>query len=113
MNIKKLVSLVLVLCLAVSLAACGAKDNTPATDAPKPTETTAATEAPETTAATEAPETTEAPVEEPTEDQAAIDQAAADHVAELIDAIYVQTRNENTDAQCAEAKAAWDALTDE
>ena len=40
------------------------------------------------------------------------DQAAADHVAELIDAIYVQTRNENTDAQCAEAKAAWDALTD-
>ena len=40
------------------------------------------------------------------------DQAAADHVAELIDAIYVQERNENTDAQCAEAKAAWDALTD-
>ena len=40
------------------------------------------------------------------------DQAAANHVAELIDAIYVQERNENTDAQCAEAKAAWDALTD-
>ena len=40
------------------------------------------------------------------------DQAAADHVAELIDAIYVQTRNDNTDAQCAEAKEAWDALTD-
>ena len=32
------------------------------------------------------------------------DQAAADHVAELIDAIYVQTRNDDTDSQCAEAK---------
>lgn len=40
------------------------------------------------------------------------DQEAADHVAQLIDAIYVQRRNENTDAQCVEAKAAWDALTD-
>ena len=40
------------------------------------------------------------------------DQAAADEVAELIDAIYVQTRNENTDEQCAAAKAAWDKLTD-
>ena len=40
------------------------------------------------------------------------DQEKADHVAELIDAIYVQTRTEDTDAQCAEAKAAWDALTD-
>ncbi len=30
----------------------------------------------------------------------------------LIDAIYVQTRNENTDEQCAAAKAAWDKLTD-
>ena len=41
------------------------------------------------------------------------DQAAADHAAELIDAIYVQERTDETDAQCAEAKAAWDALTDE
>ena len=40
------------------------------------------------------------------------DLAAADKVAALIDAIYVQERNENTDAQCAAAKAAWDALTD-
>ena len=40
------------------------------------------------------------------------DQAAADHVAELIDAIYVQERTDKTDEQCAEAKAAWDALTD-
>ena len=41
------------------------------------------------------------------------DQTAADHVAELIDAIYVQERTDETDALCAEAKAAWDALTDE
>lgn len=40
------------------------------------------------------------------------DQQAADNVADLIDAIYVQTRTEDTDAQCAQAKAAWDALTD-
>nr|AHF23734.1 anaerobic cobalt chelatase cbiK [uncultured bacterium Contig3b] len=30
----------------------------------------------------------------------------------MIDAIYVQQRTEDTDAQCAAAKAAWDALTD-
>lgn len=40
------------------------------------------------------------------------DKAAADHVAALIDAIYVQERTDETDAQCEEAKAAWDALTD-
>ena len=40
------------------------------------------------------------------------DQEAADKVADLIDAIYVQERNDNTDEQCKEAKEAWDALTD-
>ena len=40
------------------------------------------------------------------------DQEAADKVAALIDAIYVQERNDKTDEQCAEAKKAWDALTD-
>ena len=40
------------------------------------------------------------------------DQEAADKVAALIDQIYVQERNDNTDEQCAEAKAAWNALTD-
>ena len=40
------------------------------------------------------------------------DQEAADKVAALIDAIYVQERNDKTDEQCAEAKEAWDALTD-
>ena len=40
------------------------------------------------------------------------DEMAAKNVADLIDAIYVQERNEDTDAQCEAAKAAWDALTD-
>lgn len=82
---------VLMLMLAASLSACGQA---------KPAETTAA--------ATTVAATTEAA----TEDSAEADQAAADHVAALIDAIYVQERTEDTDAQCAEAKAAWDQLTD-
>ena len=82
---------VLMLMLAASLSACGQS---------KPAETTAA--------ATTVAATTEAA----TEDSAEADQAAADHVASLIDAIYVQERTEDTDAQCVEAKAAWDQLTD-
>lgn len=81
----------IMLLLAASLSACGQA---------KPAETTAA--------ATTVAATTEAA----TEDSAEADQAAADHVASLIDAIYVQERTEDTDAQCAEAKAAWDQLTD-
>ena len=41
-----------------------------------------------------------------------VDQEKADEVADLIDAIYVQERNDNTDKQCSDAKAAWDKLTD-
>ena len=82
---------VLMLMMAASLSACGQS---------KPAETTAA--------ATTAAETTVAA----TEDSAEADQAAADRVAALIDAIYVQERTEDTDAQCAEAKEAWDQLTD-
>lgn len=82
---------VLMLMLAASLSACGQS---------KPAETTAV--------ATTVAATTEAA----TEDSAEADQAAADHVAALIDAIYVQERTEDTDAQCAEAKEAWDQLTD-
>ena len=88
-----------VLCISVLtasvLAGCGKKQS----------ETTAA----ETTKAAET--TTEAQETE-TEAKANDDQAAADHVAELIDAIYVQTRNDQTDEQCKAAKEAWDALTD-
>lgn len=46
------------------------------------------------------------------ESDAGSDQEAADEVAALIDAIYVQQRTDDTDDQCAAAKAAWDKLTD-
>ena len=97
---KKLVTILCVTTITASmLAGCGSKT----AETTAPTETTAVTE---TAAATEAA-TTEA-ASETAED----DQAAADKVAALIDAIYVQERNENTDEQCKEAKEAWDALTD-
>ena len=57
---------------------------------------------------------TQAEVKESTENQESVnaDKEAADNVAALIDAIYVQQRTDETDAQCEAAKAAWDALTD-
>lgn len=51
--------------------------------------------------------------EETKESAGDMDQKAADEVAALIDAIYVQERTDQTDEQCKEAKEAWDALTDE
>ena len=85
---KKTLALVLAFTMTAALfTGCGSK---------KETETTQ----PQTETAAE------------TESEEGDDQAAADEVAALIDAIYVQTRNENTDEQCAAAKAAWDKLTD-
>ena len=49
---------------------------------------------------------------ETADDTADADKEAADKVAALIDAIYVQERTDDTDEQCKEAKEAWDALTD-
>ena len=96
MNTKKTSTLIAaLLAAAMLLCACG---NTAAP---------AATQAPATTA----PAAAEAPAAPETE-ALVDDQAAADAVAELIDAIYVQQRTADTDAQCAAAKAAWDALTD-
>ena len=96
MNTKKTSTLIAaVLAAAMLLCACGNTAAPAATQAP-------ATTAPAAAEVPAAPET-EAPVD---------DQAAADAVAELIDAIYVQQRTADTDAQCAAAKAAWDALTD-
>ena len=96
MNTKKTSTLIAALLVtAMLLCACGSTAAPTATTAPAAT-APAATEAPA------APET-EAVVD---------DQAAADEVAALIDAIYVQQRTADTDAQCAAAKAAWDALTD-
>lgn len=65
----------------------------------------------ETTSESTATET-EAEATEEAADDSASDQEAADKVAALIDQIYVQERNDNTDEQCKEAKEAWDALTD-
>ena len=93
---KRTIALLTTLALATGMVA-GCGSNTAATDTAKTSETVSS----EKTEATETVESTEVD-----------DQAAADHVAELIDAIYVQTRNDDTDAQCAEAKEAWDALTD-
>ena len=50
--------------------------------------------------------------EESVETEEIEDKVAADNVAALIDAIYVQERTDETDAQCTAAKEAWDALTD-
>ena len=85
------------------MTGCGntAKDDSASTT----TETTQDAEA------TEEAEPTEEATEEATDDSAS-DQEAADKVAALIDQIYVQERNDNTDEQCKEAKEAWDALTD-
>ncbi len=95
---KKTVALLLAIAMfAAMAAACTGKPETVVPDE-EPTAAPAETEA------------TEAPTEPV--DTAAADKEAADKVAALIDAIYVQERNENTDEQCAAAKAAWDALTD-
>ena len=86
------------------LSACkSSADETPTVD---PAETEQTTTPEETTPAEE-----QTP-EEPQPSQEELDQAAADNVAALIDAIYVQSRTDETDAQCEAAKAAWDALTD-
>ena len=96
MNTKKTSTLIAaVLVAAMLLCACGGTAAPTATQAP----------------ATAAPAAAEAPVAPETE-AVVDDQAAADEVAALIDAIYVQQRTADTDAQCAAAKAAWDALTD-
>lgn len=67
---------------------------------------TAQNQAGEETAQIEATEAADATTEKDA------DQKAADEVAALIDAIYVQERTDKTDQQCADAKTAWDALTD-
>ena len=88
---KRMIALMAVFALAVGmLGGCG---NNNSTDAGKDNAVSAADE---TSAAAE-------------EDS---DQAKADEVAALIDAIYVQERTDKTDEQCEAAKAAWDKLTD-
>ena len=104
---KRVVALLLAGVLgAVCVAGCGSSKET----AVESTETQEAAPAEET--AEQEAEETEAETEEEAEDTDA-DQQAADQVAALIDAIYVQERTDDTDKQCADAKAAWDALTED
>ncbi len=91
--------------LALLLAASMAASMTVATGSVAFAETEEATEETTDEAADDAEETDDAEASD-------ADQEAADKVAALIDAIYVQERTDDTDAQCKEAKEAWDALTD-
>ncbi len=117
---KKFISVVLSLSLASMLVAgCagGAAQEAAPAEAPAAAETPAAAPAAEAPAA-ETPAAEEPAAEEPAAEEAPAeegptDQELADEVAALIDAIYVQTWSESTEADCAAAKAAWDALTDE
>ena len=104
---NKIVAVLMASVLGVcTLAGCGSS-NTQETTAEETTQTEDATG---NAAASETEEATEE--EADTAESEDADQMAADNVAALIDAIYVQERTENTDQQCADAKAAWDALTD-
>ena len=102
---KKTIALLLAAVMLLSLLAACSKTESPAQE-----ETPA--EEPEAPAQEETPaEEPEQPAEEqPSQEE--LDQEAADNVAALIDAIYVQERTDDTDAQCEAAEAAWDALTD-
>lgn len=104
---NKIVAVLMASVLGVcTLAGCGSS-NTQETTAEETTQT-------EDTIVDAAASATEEATEEEadTAESEDADQMAADNVAALIDAIYVQERTENTDQQCADAKAAWDALTD-
>ena len=85
---KKILCIALAALMIAALAACGKTNDTPANTA-------------------EPANNTEAPAP-----AGKTDKELADEVAALIDAIYVQTRTDKTDEQCAAAKAAWDKLTD-
>ena len=99
---KRKIALFLVLALLGGMiAACAA----PAADKPAEKPAEQAAEKP-------AEQTAEKPAEPAAAETADPDKEAAAKVAALIDAIYVQQRTETTDADCAAAKAAWDALTD-
>ena len=98
---KKLVAVMMTAGLTMAmLAGCGQETVTASAD------TAPAVEEPA------AEEQAEAPAADTAENEMSDEEKAAE-VAALIDAIYVQERTDETDAQCAAAKAAWDALTDE
>ena len=110
MKKKLVVALISAAMVTSMLGACGSSNTSSSSAGSTATSSVSASSASEedTTAASSSVSASSASEEV----SADADQEAADKVAELIDAIYVQERNENTDEQCAAAKEAWDALTD-
>ena len=106
---KRAVVLWMAAVMGCSLVGCGssAQTATESTVQESSTEDQAAEQTEEVQDTTEDAQETDAQ-----ENDADADQKAADEVAAMIDAIYVQERTDETDQQCADAKAAWDALTD-
>ena len=103
MKRKSLLAILLAASMAASMTAATA------TDAFAETEEAAEETTDDAETADDAETTDDA---EAADDTADADKEAADKVAALIDAIYVQERTDDTDKQCKEAKEAWDALTD-
>ena len=110
---KKFVVVLLagVMTCCMALTGCSKEASAPAGNAAE-SEQEAADQEEADQAAVDQETTDQAVADQTAADQEMTDQEAADQVAALIDAIYVQVRTEDTDKQCAEAKAAWDALTD-
>ncbi len=109
MKRKTIMALILSVSMAASMTCAATAAFAETEDTAETTDDTEAADDAEATddaeAADDAEETDDASAED-------ADQEAADKVAALIDAIYVQERTDDTDAQCTEAKEAWDALTD-
>ena len=110
MKKKLVVALISAAMVTSMLGACGSSNASSSSASSTATSSVSASSASEedTTAASSSVSASSASEEV----SADADQEAADKVAALIDAIYVQERNDNTDEQCKEAKEAWDALTD-
>ena len=110
MKKKLVVALISAAMVTSMLGACGSSNASSSSASNTATSSVSASSASEedTTAASSSVSASSASEEV----SADADQEAADKVAALIDAIYVQERNDNTDEQCKEAKEAWDALTD-
>ena len=95
---KKFLTMPLALVMALALTACG-------------NNASAVQENPQTTEDTK--EVSEETVAEETKDDESVSSDPVKEVSDLIDAIYVQRRTDETDELCAKAKEAWDALTEE
>lgn len=108
MKKKLVVALISAAMVTSMLGACGSSNASSSSASNTATSSVSASSASEedTTAASSSVSASSA------SEEVSADQEAADKVAALIDAIYVQERNDNTDEQCKEAKEAWDALTD-